>query len=608
MIATLIRQDPAIRSLRGSLPLALAAGLFVGALVSGNTRWLDEGFRGVDQGWFVFGLCQVWLVLLLFMIVSHITVRCARLSLALPIATRELWRARIISITMAGLLPLAVFTLTIAVYPAMFQGRPGPTAEVLHLGATMGLGLVLGAMLYQTPSPGLSSIRAGRMYILYATVVSCGIPVLILVSPRSLLLAFAMAAASAILGVRIYRSLPPVLSLAPGGVSQAEERDRRGAVRAAEPGSAVAGGYVPSRARYSSALLHLTAFRVLVNHPLTWVILPIAAFYAYSWVRTYYLGGDLQPFFLISLIFLIGLMFQAIIRVHRLDHFPIRRRLVFAYAVLPIVLVTVGGVAAGQIHFMLKQSQYKMIHVYCRGEGCDHVTVAVPQDCWEITWDGVAPAATSPWGESHVPKTFPLYRGSSVALYNPYEVGETSSDDFVELQINRAIESIYGVPAPAHRAGPASGQNAELAGSSKEGEPAVIWPDNRGSWTRNRTMATRALLLGLLTTSIMSLGLQQFRAPAQKHVYPWLFQGLAAPILLLLGGLYVANQMGYASFRAFAAFPEVLIRKLGEAFPLPNVAIWALAFAVLLAGYLLVQSRFKKIEAPIQHKKKLSEY
>lgn len=623
MIAALIRQDPAMRTLRGSLLLALAGGLFLGALVSSMPGWFERGFQGVDKGWLVFGFSQIWLILLLFMIVSHITVRCARLSLVLPLTARVLWPARIISITMAGLLPLAVLIVTVSVSPLIFQGRPGPTAEVLRLGCLTGLGLILAVMLYQTPSTGLYSIRAGRMYILYAVIVSCGIPALILLNPGSLLLGLVMLAGCILLGLRIYRSLPQVLALAPREASRAGEPDRPAAVRIHElradvseeraPTERTAAGRAdavcaPPRTEGFSALLHSTVFRVLVNHPLTWIILPVAAFYGYSLVRAYYLGRDLQPHFLISLIWLVALLFQGIIRMYKLDHLPISRRPLLAYSVLPVALVTLAGVGAGQLHFMLKQSQFKMIRYYCEGVGCNRFTVRVPDDCWEIAWDGIVPPVTSPWGESHVPEAHHLYKGSSIALYNPYEVGEASSDDFVELQINKAIEDIHGVPAPTRRATHPSGDDANLRESPKRGEPAVVWPENRGSDMRNRTMAARVLLFGLITAGIISLGLQQFRATTPEHVYPWLLQGIAAPILLLLGGLYVADQLGFANFRAFAAFPEILIRKLGESLPLSTPAMWALALAVLAAGYLLIQYRFNKIEAPIQKKKRLSEY
>jgi hypothetical protein len=607
MIAALIRQDPAMRSLRSSIPLALAAGLFIGAVLSNKVGWLEEGFGGVDQGWLIFGFSQVWLALLLFMIVSHITVRCARLSMALPIPTRELWPARMISVGMAGLLPLAVLTLTVSAYSLASQAKPGPITEVLLLGAMMGVGLILAVMLYQTPSPGLSSIRVGWIYILYATAVSCGIPAAILAGRGSLLLPLAMLAASVLLGVHIYLSLPTAFSFTPRGASPAGEIARDGAAEAPGVLSAAA-AYVPSRSGDFSGLLHLTAFRVLVNHPLTWILLPIAGFYAYSMVRTYYLGRELQPYLLISLIWLVALLFQGIIRLHKLDHLPISRRLLFAHSVLPLVLVTSAGLGAGQIHFMLDQSQFKMIGYYCRGEKCDRTAVAVPDDCWEIAWDGVAPPVISPWGESHIPKTLHLYRGSGIAVYNPYEVGEASSDDFIEYQLNRAIEKIYGAPALSPRDDPPIGRNAAFQETRPRGEAAVTWPENRGSKSRNKTMAVRVLLFALFTIVIVSLGLQQFRANARRHAYAWLFQGLAAPLLLLLGGLFVADRAGYASFRAFAIFPEVLIRELGELLPLGNMAAWALAIAVLVAGYLVIRSRFTKIEAPIQHKKKLSEY
>jgi hypothetical protein len=651
MIGALIRLDPAMRTLRGSLALTVAFGLFLGALLSRHPGWFEERFLGDDPGMSMFIFAHVWLILLLFMILSHMTVHSARINLVLPLPTRKVWLARITAILAAGLLPLCVLTLVLSLHPWVFNGGFGIDTRVLRLGAMMGLGLALTALLYQTPSPALASIRLGPAYILYAAIVSCGVPTAILLAPRSFALAAAMASATLILGIRIYLSLPPVLSLGPSETSKEKERDRRASAAASKQPSSrtawpsAAESVYPGSRRFRW-LLHLTAFRVLANHPLAWIIFPVAAFYGYTMARSYYRGADLKPYFLISLIWLVAMLFQGIIRMHKLDPFPISRRLLFAYSILPIVLVMGVGAGAGQLHFVLKQHQFKMIRCYHPNEPNGAFSIGVPTDCWEIAWDGSAPAVTSPWGESHVPEALRPWKGSDAAVYNPYEVGEESSDEFIEFQLNRAIEKIYGVPAPeygatptvagdgdpqepgeAGRATPAAGRNEVLhepegarrtdsasrgyeepGEPAKRGEPAVVWPENRGSRFRNRTMATRVLLLGLITTVIVCLGLQQFRATTPEAVYPWLLQGMAVPVIVVIGGVYLADQLGYADFRAVAAFPEILVGKLGESLPLSTPAIWGLAIATLGIGYRVIQSRFRKIEAPLQHKKKLSEY
>jgi hypothetical protein len=293
---------------------------------------------------------------------------------------------------------------------------------------------------------------------------------------------------------------------------------------------------------------------------------------------------------------------------HKLDPLPIHRKTLFAHSTLPLVFVMVLGVGAGQMHFALRQHQFKMVRWYCQGAQREEFHVNVPDDCWEISWDGLPPAVTSPWGESHVPKALHLYRGSSVVLYNPYEVGSASSEEFIELQLNRAIEKIHGVPVPSLPAASAAGPKEGLRDPAKRGELAVVWPEDRRSSLRSRTMAARAFLFGLFAAALISLGLQQFRATTPKHVYPWLLQGIALPVMVVVGGIYVADKTGYVSFHAMAAFPEVLTRKLAEAIPLSTPAIWGLAFVGLAAAYRVVRSRFEKIEAPLHHRKKLSEY
>jgi len=492
----------------------------MGALLSRQPEWFEAHFLGDDPGISMFIFAQVWLILLLFMILSHITVRCARLNLVLPLPTRKVWLARITSILAAGLLPLAVFTLVLSLHPWIFNGGFGSDTNVLRLGIMVGLGLTFTALVYQSPSPDLFSVRVGWFYVLFVAVVSCAVPTAILLAPRSFVLAAVMAGASLLLGVRIYFSLPLVLSLAPRRIPKAGERERPGSRAVSKSMTSDAAWPNPVSTAFRGnrgfgRLLHMTVFRVLASHPLAWIVFPVAAFYGYGLARAYYLGANLQPYFLVTLAWLLALLFQGVIRMHKLDPFPISRRLLFAYSILPIVVVMAVGAGAGQLHFMLKQHQ-------------------------------------------------------------------CTDSDF--------------------------GRYEEPREPAKRGEPAVVWPENRGSKLRSRTMATRVLVFGLITTAVVCLGLQQFRATTPEAVYPWLLQGLAVPLVVVVGGVYLADKLGYADFHAVAAFPEVLLKKLGESLPLSTPAIWGLAIATLGIGYRVIQSRFRKIEAPLQHKKKLSEY
>jgi hypothetical protein len=64
-----------------------------------------------------------------------------------------------------------------------------------------------------------------------------------------------------------------------------------------------------------------------------------------------------------------------------------------------------------------------------------------PLEFWEWARGGVSPPINAPWGETCLP---PTVRSHGFQIYNPYFVGDQNSSKFLEWQVSRATQAIYG--------------------------------------------------------------------------------------------------------------------------------------------------------------------
>jgi hypothetical protein len=73
------------------------------------------------------------------------------------------------------------------------------------------------------------------------------------------------------------------------------------------------------------------------------------------------------------------------------------------------------------------------------------MNVQVRAGYWRWARGGSAPVIEAPWGESYRPETSTRWR---LAFYNPYSVGRESSQRFLEWQFLRATQAVYGQAIP----------------------------------------------------------------------------------------------------------------------------------------------------------------
>jgi MFS family permease len=592
----LFRQDPAVRTLVGSVPLSVYFGFFFGTLVAPRAQPAGPVLQPGESGWLAFVIAVLWVVSTLFAVLADVTARCASLSLTLPIEPRELWLVRIVSLLYAGLTPVAIVTVMASLRPLFPLGAGGVDLRILGLGAQTAAGLTTVILLSQSPRPELDRIPARPGYIVFVVAVVLTILAGVLLIPPSVGFTVSLLLVSGALGVRIYWLLPSAFVVAPARPQAESPGPRARSNEMVEAGRWLAPPRDGARAQSSLGhrwLLHRTVWRVLMHHPLTYLGLGIAVFFGYRLVPAYFSGWDLIPYFLVIVIYIGALLFFAGLRMYPLDPLPISRKLLFAHAVLTVIFGLALGVAVGGLHFSLDRDSYAMI-------GYSENKIRVPADCWELARDGEPPRITSPWGESHVPNSRRLLRGSRAVLFNPYDRGEDSSVRFVHYQLAKAVEEIHGVPAPQTETLPGREANSAEEACCR----TVAASAGRGSESRSRTLATLVFLFGLIAAVSFALGLQQFRTSAPPHLFPWFLQGFAIPVMLLVVAIWLAQLFGLADANLAMTFVMVLVRKLGENLSLTTAGMWTLAVVTLIVGYLVMQWRFQKIEAPVGLDKK----
>jgi hypothetical protein len=122
---------------------------------------------------------------------------------------------------------------------------------------------------------------------------------------------------------------------------------------------------------------------------------------------------------------------------------PVSRRRLLPMMLLPGLCFTMATVlAAGYL-----RSAGKAPMVSAAGPGTPNVRV--PATFWNWAWGWEAPVIQSPWGETTQPKTF-IRLG--FAFYNPYSVAPHNSARFLDWQFARATEAVYGRSVPLAQA------------------------------------------------------------------------------------------------------------------------------------------------------------
>jgi hypothetical protein len=591
MIGTLLRQDPAYWAI--PKVIAATAGL---AVVSRAAPDINAGLQEFIAGGRPGGVIPI---AALFTALGVLTVlaanswsRCSRLHLALPLAPRRLWTVRVTAIMIAAAAPIAVATLILGV---RVDGGAVPIRlepMILALAARVLAAVALAVVLLQLPDPKVYRVPATPQYVVHC-VVACGLSIVVtVVAFPSPLLTLVVAAIAAALGLAVWRALPSAFSLPSAPVaavagSEPAHSDQPARPRAATE-TAAAAAEPPTLPRW---IVSRTVFRELTNNVLSWLMMAYTFGVAVLCVREYADGGNVAlPLVIIAILMVPQVQFAAA-RIDRLDPLPVSRRLMFAYIAVPMLLSILAGAALGRA--LVARAPERLAQV--RFVGC---CVKVPHEYMEVTRSGSAPAVRAPWGETHTPDARPVLRGGSVALYNPYETGPSSSVRFVDWQLRRAVEAVHGIPVPQHVLAGDGQPGASFVGGVERGSFTPDYARGQPSERRSRTAAVALLMITAVATVLVSLSLAQYLPTERSALYKWAGRGALAVIVGIVTGVFALALAGLTREWYASALVAIAARRVADWAPLPTAALWALAWASWAGAYLAIRSIFMRIEAP----------
>jgi hypothetical protein len=602
MIATWIRQDPALRSwwkwaclLSGNILLFLGIGIFI------QHRFLTVGATRITWG-YVYWALLIWLAVMTFLLSPPARRRCNLIAMGLPVPVRTLWLAHTAAVLLGGL-GLAALSLGIVV-PAyrMTLFLQTDRAVVMDPGfpflfAHLTGGITLAVAVLMSREPDLQQVPFTRRILPFLLFCVLGIPALILgLSTLPWPFAATLYLIAAIVGVRRYRTLPPAFAAAPREAVAVSARKRPETASAADgerPGSDLRGLRLYSRI-YRILTLH--PFFALIPFPFILGIGMLLSEFSYSWMDEEDLRFTFIP--------LTGFMLMSFLvihlnQLHMVDGLPVSRRRLFAMLMVPAFGTLALGYGAGDLIIGTLVPTQKLIDYR---EKASNFYLYVPYRACEIAWDGDLPYLQSPWGESHLPATStPLIRGSRAMMYTPFSTPPGSSPDFVALQMSRAIEALYGRTVPYEEL---RDRYLESAGPGR----TVLktsgfnllddYPDLRPVG-RDAVFPVIFLGSGLFFFIFYSLYLQTFRAGVTESFRKGIFILL---ILITMGihmSQFVAAILGWIHLGAINATYRVVLHNLSIAAPGGAVTIWLVCGALFATGYLFTQWRFMKVEAPV---------
>jgi hypothetical protein len=297
----------------------------------------------------------------------------------------------------------------------------------------------------------------------------------------------------------------------------------------------------------------------------------------------------LLPLFFLT-IYQLPLLQAALESMAPFDPLPISRRLLWAHSAGPIVISAVVGILVAGLIFVLNPRSFTHI---AYSECC----VKVPWDYMELSMDGQVPTITTAWGESYTPTAHPLWKGRTVALYDPYEVGKESSQRFAEFQMRRAVEAVYGKPSTSEVSIEGSGPPIVVEGSDSV-DRTVDATRGRMSADRNRTAAIALMLLAVLTTILILVSLLQFGLSVHRKAYKWISVGFIVVVVVIAIAASVARLLDFTEVWYLGALISMGIRSLAHSLPLPTSILWILCVTFWAGAYLILERVFCTIEFP----------
>ena len=366
--------------------------------------------------------------------------------------------------------------------------------------------------------------------------------------------------------------------------------------------SSTGGGTVQVRA--GRGQLHLTLLRTFYGHGLSWLLLALLLVLG---LGTTYLGpeGSLYAFWLFILYWLLlsALFGLASARLPMLDPLPVPRKLLFAYLVLPGLLLALLGQTGAHLVRAEGASRRSLVD-YRQHPVVGDWDVQVPLISWEIGWDGHPPPVEEPyvppWEEPYYSWSVSVFRGFPPVLYSPYHAPQGSPPEWVAGQLSQAVEAVYGTSISAIEI-----QRRYLvleADGSTGVQPGgvTLLDDFPGlkpvAWAQ--TLPLMVLLIGLPWLLYLALAVRGGYVSADAGRRPWGPFLLAGYGLACILGAIWSYGVGWTAEWKLIALTGILARKLSTLLPVDLWLQWGIVIALLAGAYLLAQARFERIETP----------
>jgi len=526
-----------------------------------------------------------------FLLSANAWTRSSRLSLGLPLPTRQVWAVRTGSL--AAVASMSIVTLAAVMGLSLdLETRSVTMNPVVALAAARAAvtALVL-LFLYQLPQSKRDRIPIGPPYVVYvigATLLTIVFSSAQVTSPVGTFVLLAIAVA---LGIHLYLRIPLTFSVGPT-IEESETPvwsmpDKRD-FALPEP---IGDDTLVGDERNPTIALHWALFRGLKTNILTWFLLGIVGVSATVATLEFLDGTNalLPLFFLV--IYQLPLLQAALESMTPFDSLPISRRILFAHSIGPIIVSATVGVFIALTIFVLNPNAYTQI-VY--SECC----VKVPWDYMELSRDGQVPTITTAWGESHTPTAHTLWKSHAVALYDPYEVGKESSPRFVEYQMRRAANALYDTPIPAELLNTDYESPGNISDGADRGAFALDEARGRMSADRIRTAAVALVFLAALSTLLILFSLLQFGSSVHRKVYKWISIGFIIFVVVIAVAASVARLLGFTEIWYIGALISMGIRSLAHSQPLPTSILWFFCVTFWAGAYLILERVFCTIEFP----------
>lgn len=586
---SLIRQDPA----RGGIARALVSSLAAGGMLR-IAPDLGDRFAALRLDDLPGGFAPLYLLLTAmvatFVLGANAWTRSSRLALSLPLTTRRVWAVRTGCLVAVAVLSVGVLAATLGLSLDPETGRPAMNPAIAVAGLRSAATVLVLVFLYQLPQAGRDRIPVTAPYIVYLIFTSLVTLALSAVGLTSFAGTLFLAVVAGGLGVYTALRLPVTFSAGPTLAESETQAWSRPDENEVVTGPLVEEGLLGD-ARHPARTLHWVLFRALKNNVLAWFLILIVAASATVVTLEFFDGTNafLPLFFLV--LYHLPLMQTALENMAPFDPLPISRRVLWAHSAGPIIVATAAGVSVALVIGALNPQTVAQIEF-------SRCCVKVPWEYMEISRDGSVPTITAAWGESSTPRAHRLWRGAAVALYDPFEVGPESSPRFIEYQMRRAVEAVYGIPVPDALSDPAYRVPTDFGDGIDRGAFSLDVTRGRSAADRLRTAAVAVLVLTLLLTVMLVLALLQFGSSVHRTVFKRASIGMLILLVVVVVVVSVARLLGMTEVWYVGALLSIGMRSLAHWLPGPTWLLWIVCGTSWAGAYLLLERIFSSVEFP----------